>query len=143
VQLLAKAGAIFDQAMRLLAALAIVLLVLIMFGVCAEVVMRYYFRRPIFWMEEVSTYALVYVAFLGAAWLLKHEGHVITDLVVNRLNPKRRAAVGTFTSIIGGITCGVVGWYGTQCVWEYFRCIIPSVAAKAASVYHHGNYSFR
>jgi TRAP-type C4-dicarboxylate transport system permease small subunit len=55
------------------------------------------------------------------AWVLKIEGHVKIDLVVNRLKPRNQCLVNTITSILGAITCLVLVWYGTKLSWEFFE----------------------
>jgi TRAP-type C4-dicarboxylate transport system permease small subunit len=55
------------------------------------------------------------------AWVLKIEGHVKIDLVVNRLNPRNQCVVNSITSILGAITCLVLLWYGTKVSWEFFE----------------------
>jgi TRAP-type C4-dicarboxylate transport system permease small subunit len=55
------------------------------------------------------------------AWVLKIEGHVKIDLVVNRLNPRNQCLVNSITSILGAITCLVLLWYGTKVSWELFE----------------------
>jgi TRAP-type C4-dicarboxylate transport system permease small subunit len=86
----------------------------------AEVVMRYYFYSPLIWVVEVSETILLFVAFLGAAWLLRGEGHVRVDLVLNFLHPKTRTMLDGFTSIVGALCCAVVVWYGVTVTWDCF-----------------------
>ena len=54
----------------------------------------------------------MYIGFLGATWVLKEEGHIKMDLVVNRLNPRAQAWLNIVTSFIGIIICLIITWYG-------------------------------
>lgn len=118
---LIKALAIFDGTNNLLALLGGVLVAFVMLIVCAEVVMRYFVGRSIIWVFEVTEYSLLFMTFLAAAWLLKKEGHVSIDLLLNRLSPKPRAMVNIITSIIGAIVCLVVAWYGSVVTVELLQ----------------------
>jgi TRAP-type C4-dicarboxylate transport system permease small subunit len=121
MKLLAKATAIFDGTINLLADLASVLIILMMLGISTDVAMRYFFVRPISWMVEIAEHSLLFVTFLGAAWVLKGEGHVKMDIVLNRLKPGTQALLNMITSILGAIICLFLVWYGAQVTWEYFQ----------------------
>ena len=118
---LKKGTNIIDCLIDLLAWLGGILIILTMFGVCIDVVLRYFFSRPIFWMVEVTAYSLLYITFLGAAWLLKREGHVKMDLVLTRLKPRAQATLNVITSIFGIIICLVLVWWGVKVTWEHFQ----------------------
>ena len=92
-----------------------------MLSVSLEVVMRYFLGRPTVWVLEIAQLGLVYVPFLGAAWLLRREGHVKMDVVLNQLKPRAQSLVNAITSIVGAITCLVIAWFSAQMTWEYFQ----------------------
>ena len=70
---------------------------------------------------EIWEYGLLYIPFLGAAWLLRIEGHVKMEMVIDRLNPKRQSVLNTITSIIGVIIFLVMTWYGAKSTWFLFQ----------------------
>lgn len=109
--MLRRIRAIFDYTIRDAYHLASVLIALGWLSICFEVVMRYFFNRPQAWVRESTEYSLVFITFLAAAWLLKGEGHVKMDWLVNRLSPRGQALLTFITSIIGAITFLVVTWY--------------------------------
>jgi len=78
---------------------------------CVEVFMRYVFHEPHGWVVEIGANYLVYMGFLGAAWLLKREGHVKLDILLTRLKAKNAALLNAVTSMIAAILCLIVGWY--------------------------------
>lgn len=113
-------GAIFDGILDLFAFLSALLIAFIMLSICLEVFMRYFLNRPLVWVIEMSEYALLYITFLGTAWLLRREGHVTVDILLVRLNPKTRAALGFLSSIIGiGISLVLI-WYGSEVAWDHY-----------------------
>ena len=97
-----------------------VLLTLIMLAVCTDVVMRYLFNRPIFWVAELSEYSLLYITFLGTAWLLKQGGHVKIDLFTSRLAPKKRERLAIVSGMIGIFISVVFTYYGFKVTWDLF-----------------------
>ena len=121
IRLLAKANSIFDRAIDYSAIGAGILLTFIMLGITAEVFLRYGWNRPIPWMIEVVEYSLLWITFLGAAWLLKREGHVRVDTVLNRLKPIPRSLMNIITSIIGVVVSTFLFRYTVESAWFYYR----------------------
>ncbi len=116
----ARVGAIFDGILNGFAFLSALLLAFIMLSICLEVIMRYFLNRPLVWVIEMSEYALLYITFLGTAWLLRREGHVTVDILLVRLNPKTRAVLGFFSSIIGIVISLILIWYGSEVAWDHY-----------------------
>lgn len=121
MKLLTKVTAIFDRTISLLAFLAAILLILIMLSVSAEVFMRQSLARPIVGVLEITEISLLFITFLGAAWVLKIDKHVKIDLLLNRLNPRAQALLNMITSILCTIGCLIITWYGVRVTWDYFR----------------------
>ena len=86
--MLKKVGNIFNHCNRALALVAGVVTVFVMLAINYEVFMRYFLNRPTLWTLEISEYSLVYITFLGAAWVLRKDGHVKIDLLVRVLKPR-------------------------------------------------------
>ncbi|MEX0742683.1 MAG: TRAP transporter small permease [Phycisphaeraceae bacterium] len=80
------------------------------------VVFRYLINSPLFWTDEISRYALVWMTFLGGALLVgQSDGHVRVDFFVERMGRAgRRIAVvlSTFVevAIVLLATAGGVIW---------------------------------
>ncbi len=121
MKLLAKVGTIFDRTVNYLAFVAAVLIIFTMLAVDAEVVMRYFLHRPMIWVMEITEIVLLFITFLGTAWLLRREGHVKVDIVLGRVNPRAQASLNILSSIIGIIVCIVLVWYGTLVSYDYIQ----------------------
>lgn len=121
MRLLAKLDAIFDRVIGSLAFLGGVLIVLMMLSISYEVISRYFFGHTEIWMVEFNEYALLFVLFLGSAWVLKREGHVSMDLVLIQLNPRGRALLNGLTSILGTLACMILTWYAGETTWGHFQ----------------------
>ncbi len=121
MKLQTRVSAIFDRTSSLLAFFGASLVIFIMLAVTLEVTVRQFLGTSVRGLFEVTEYALLYITFSGAAWLLKREGHVKMDLVLNRLRPRAQAMLNGITSILGVFTCFVLTWYGVMVTWEVFR----------------------
>jgi len=97
------------------------LIALIMLMVVAEVAMRYFFNRPIVWVIDITEYVMLFITFLGIAWLLKKEGHVVMDLLLDHLNRKSRHMAVAITSVVAAITCFIITWYGVVVGLDWYN----------------------
>ncbi len=124
-----KTRTIFDKILGFLFSLAGILLLVIMVSIIFDVFMRYFFKRPMAWVFEGSEYSLLYITFLGAAWVLRKDMHVKIDLVPNFLRPRARHILSIATSIGGAVTMLVVAVYSGQSTWELFQIgyFLPTV----------------
>jgi len=102
----------------------------------ADVIWRYFLNRPLKGVTELAGYSLLYITFLGAAWLLKKEGHVKMDIVLNQLMPKNQALINAITSILVAICCLCATWYGARSAWEYFLTGYYEVSQLSIPVFH-------
>lgn len=120
-QLATRSGDIFDKVLSLLAIVVAVTMGFTWLLVCTQVATRYFFRYPMGWVIETAEYTLLWITFLGAAWLLKKEKHVRVDVVIGRLNLKNQALLNTITSFVGATLCLVVAWYTGEVTWKLFQ----------------------
>jgi C4-dicarboxylate transporter, DctQ subunit len=121
MEAISKLGRVFDFAIDKMARLGDVILMFLMLSVCADVILRYFFNRPQAWIAEISEYLLLYITFLGAAWVLKKEGHVIVDILIAQVSPKTRAVFGVISSVIGAFVFLVIFWFGTLETLDLFK----------------------
>jgi TRAP-type C4-dicarboxylate transport system permease small subunit len=112
---------VIDRILTTLTVIAGVLCILLMLGISTEVVTRYFLNTPILGMLEASEMAMLYIAFLSAAWVLKQEGHVNMDLINSYLRPRALGILNTFLSIIGAAIALVLLWYGTKVTIGVFQ----------------------
>jgi TRAP-type C4-dicarboxylate transport system permease small subunit len=116
-----KPVSVFDRILDILASVAGLLLLLIMVFVCAEVVTRYIFNRPLGWVTEIGSYVLLYVTFLVAAWVLRGEGHVAMDTITNLFRPKTQSLIKAVTSSVSAFVCLVLAWFGLKVSWDLLQ----------------------
>jgi TRAP-type C4-dicarboxylate transport system permease small subunit len=120
MRILKFSGNIFDRVLSLLMAIACIILAFVALSVCLEVILRYFFNRPQIWVIEFSEYALLYITFLGAAWVLKSGGHVTVDMAFALMSDKGRAVCSMASYMICFLVSTVLLVYGTRVTWGYY-----------------------
>ncbi len=121
MKLLRKFDLIADRAVFLPALLGIAILIFLLLGITADIILRYFFSCPIYWMLEVCTYCLLGLTLSSSAWVLKEEGHVKIDVVFNRLNPRTQSLLNITTSIFGAIIFLIITFYGVKVTYYHFQ----------------------
>jgi TRAP-type C4-dicarboxylate transport system permease small subunit len=103
----------FDFIIEFLAFLAGIILLAITFAVTVSALVRYLgFRAPI-WTLQYTEYGLLWFTFLGAAWLLRKEGHIRIDTVISQLYAPIRRKVEIIDDILGFVVSIIIFWFGT------------------------------
>lgn len=116
-----KLLSIFDRALDVMAFLAAVILIFIMVSVCLNVILRYFFNEPLIWVNQITECFLLYITFLGSAWLLRNEGHVKVDILLNHLSSKALAFLGIISSVIGIIVSVILTFFGFSLTWYFYH----------------------
>lgn len=111
----------FDKTVDAFAVLAMALLSFCVVIITLEVVMRFFFNRPLMWSIEVTEYCLIWITFLGTAWVLRKEGHVIVDVIVMRIPKTSRHMLDTVLSFLGIFMCILLAWYGVRVVLDFIQ----------------------
>ena len=88
--------------------------------VLVEITSRYFFRSPILGAVEATEYCLLWITFLGAAWVQGRNGNVRVDFLVNALQPRRRAMVMAIGSLVSAAACLVIAVFGVVAVWDQY-----------------------
>jgi TRAP-type C4-dicarboxylate transport system permease small subunit len=92
-----------------------------MLAICYSVILRYFWNKPVPWIVEVSSYLMLYITFLGTAWLLRQDGHVEVDLFLSGLKPRVRALLRGVTSL-GGLAVGfILTWKGAAVTLDFYQ----------------------
>jgi len=70
------------------------------------------------WAQELCIIMFVWMAKFGAAYGVRTGIHVGVDVLINRLNERRRAGSIVFGLLAGALFTGIVGALGATFVWE-------------------------
>ncbi len=84
--------------------------------VFANVVTRYGFGFSIAWTEEVSSFLLIWVTFLGAGLALREGRHVAIDFFQDRMPEGARRMLRTALGLVILAFFGLLVFYGIQFV---------------------------
>lgn len=91
-----------------------------MLVICAEVLLRDGFNSPISWMVEITEYALLWVTFLGSAWVLRSGGHVRVDIMLQFLSPAALRFCGLISSALGLLGTAIIFAFGVGATWSAY-----------------------
>lgn len=115
---------VFDKMLNVMAGLAAVVLLFMTAAVCYTIIMRFFFTRTTIWVMQVTEYGLLWVVFLATAWLLREQGHVITEILHSSFSPNTRKYLDTTTFVLGGLACAICAYYG----FDYaYNCVMKGV----------------
>jgi TRAP-type C4-dicarboxylate transport system permease small subunit len=95
-----------------------VLILISMLVVCYGVFLRYVLGASTVWQLELSTYFLMFAAFVGGAYGLRHGDHVNLSLIVDRLPAKAQLYVKLVASILGFVFIAIVAVIAYFLWWE-------------------------
>ena len=107
--------------LNLFAFLTGVIMIFVMANIIVSVITRYFFNRPLIWVTEIDEYLMVYVTFLGTAWLLRDNGHVRVDIIYNFIGKKARFFLELLHSAIGIIVSLVFIVNGSFMTLDHFK----------------------
>ncbi|MCC6609512.1 MAG: TRAP transporter small permease [Burkholderiales bacterium] len=124
----ALAARVFDRVIDAGAALAALLLVVIMLATTVKVVFRYGLHQSLIGVDQISGTLLLYVAFLGAAWVLRRDEHVIIDLLLGQVGSRTRRYLLLASALIGAAVCLVLAAFGT---WEVITSLQRGIRIPA------------
>jgi TRAP-type C4-dicarboxylate transport system permease small subunit len=95
-----------------------VLILVSMLVICYAVILRYVLGASTIWQTELSIYLLMFAAFVGGAYGLKHGDHVSIDLLVNRLPGKVRLYAKLLAAILGFVFVVIISVIAFILWWE-------------------------
>ena len=82
-----------------------------------QVVSRYFFpQNSISYAEEAIVYLMIWAIMIVSSQLVRADGHVRPDLVLNVVPAGVRRWMEAFNSIAAIVFCAALAWYGWQVV---------------------------
>ena len=109
-------------------------------SVFLQVLIRFVFKYPLPWTEEVSRIAFVYTIFIGATIAVREKAHLNIDFLLVVLPPQIAQAMKLLGTLLVAVFLGFVTWQGIEFVritgvqvtpvmqvpFRYLYLIIPS-----------------
>ncbi|KAA9032376.1 TRAP transporter small permease [Niallia endozanthoxylica] len=112
---------VLDWLFDICLAIVNVLMSLLIVIIILDVIMTYFFNAPLKWALEVSEYALAFIAFLGSGWLMREEGHLRFEMVIEKLPQKVRSVFEIFGSLVCLLVSLVIVWSGIEVVMSLYE----------------------
>lgn len=79
------------------------------------------------WTVEISEYLQIYLVFLSAAWVLRNKGHVILDVVLERLGPRLKKGLTLFRCSLGILVTAFLAIFAGIVTYEQMALGIPVI----------------
>ena len=113
---------------KLLTVIACTLLVGLIAGVNTDLFLRSAFRSPIEGVSEMTEIFLLYLTFLGTAWVYREDGHVVVDLLLYELYAKARKALLVINAAVVGMVALLLVYFGTAATIDHFMRGVRNVS---------------
>jgi TRAP-type C4-dicarboxylate transport system permease small subunit len=110
-----------DRLIDALASVAGALLCSLAVLVCLDVATRGLKILPMPWTLDVSQHALYVITFFGAPWVLREQGHIAIEIVVERLSARARIAARYLADVLGALVCAVLLYYSCLVLLRSYR----------------------
>jgi len=122
-------GRFLNKLLAGMAVLAGLLLLFITFSISYAIFTRAAgFQSPV-WTVQFNEYALLWVTFLGSAWVLSRRKHVAVDVVMTSLGPRGKRIAEVAHSLLGAGVCGILCWYSAVITLNLFQRGVMDVQA--------------
>jgi TRAP-type C4-dicarboxylate transport system permease small subunit len=132
ISLLNKA---IDNLLSLMALFAGILLLFIAITICYSILSRITGLPSFLWILQFNEYALLWITFLGTAWVLKRNKHVSIDLVTGRISKSSQTWFRLFHCLLGMVLCLIFLWYSGHTTFEQYQRNVIDVQAVDISKY--------
>ena len=113
-----RAGrSLFDRLIDGLALAAAALLMAITVLIVLDVAGRSLRLFSLSWVLEATEYMLYGITFFGAPWLLREQGHIAIEIVIERLSAPARRRARRVSDALGALICAILFVYGCRTLW--------------------------
>lgn len=82
--------------------------------VLAQVISRYVFSSPFTWTEELARFALVWLTFVSAGFVMARRLHVTVDLLAAKLNKRGALIMDSFAMLVVLVVSATMAIAGTE-----------------------------
>jgi C4-dicarboxylate transporter DctQ subunit len=96
-------------------------LMLMLFQVCLEIVLRNFFNTSFLWSEEVSRYLMIWSVYFGAAAAVGTGGHLRIDMLIDHVPAPMRRVLDTLAELWVLSFSVALSWAGYIVVSDSFQ----------------------
>src|SRR5690625_260813 len=98
------------------------------------VVLRYVFKNPRPWVEEISMYSVIWGILFGLSIALRNDQHISIDLLYDKLTSRWRRIVDLISNTVGVLFCIFLVYYSYILVISTFKIGMVSITVGIPSV---------
>ena len=100
-----------------------------------QILSRHFFPYPLAWSEEAARFLFVWIVFLGAAYLVRLNGHIAITLLTARFpDGLHRFVYLTMQVLVLGFAI-IVCWHGIDVAWKVRN--LPTIAMGISSTWEY------
>lgn len=101
----------------------------------AQILSRHFFPYPLAWSEEAARFLFLWIVLLGAAYLVRLDGHIAITILPARFPARLRKYVylAMQTLVLGFAV--VVSWHGVEVAWKVRN--LPTIAMGISSTWEY------
>lgn len=111
--------------------IAVIALAIMLCAILYNVIMRYMFRNPTAWSDELTMICLAYVTFVGGASAYKRNLHFGIDILVDRIPIKGKLFLWRVINFVFIFLFGYTTYLGYQ------------LTIKAVKRFHYSGWSYK
>jgi len=105
---------------RLFVGIACLMMAALVSIVCVDLSLRYLLNAPLLWGTEVTEILILYITFLGTAWVFQEQGHVVIDVVTSKVLGRTQKALNLTSYAVVGIVAAVLVYYGFYTTYDHW-----------------------
>jgi len=123
---------LYENALEILALIAFTSLIFLTF---LQVLSRYVFQTPITFTEEMGRFLFIWISFLGAAIVMKHDKHIRLDLLQEKVHQNVRSMIDIMVFLLIFAFSALVFFQGIKLVSATSRQIAPVSRIPMSYIY--------
>ena len=94
--------------------ISVLLFIVLLYSVLAQVFFRRFLNEPLQWTEEFSSYALIWITFLGASFAIKKGVHININIILDIIPQKHLKTVNFTIHLVMVVFCIIVAILGLE-----------------------------
>ncbi len=86
------------------------IVLLMMFLITADVILRYFFKSPILGSSEMIEFAMIITVFFAVAYTMVQKAHISVDVLTSKLSPRGQSIMAFTTTLVGFCLFALTSW---------------------------------
>ncbi|MDG2221389.1 MAG: TRAP transporter small permease [Rubripirellula sp.] len=118
--------------------IACLFLLVIVFTMATQVFARYVFDAPFQWSEEVARFALIWMTFISAAFVMAERRHIAVDMISSRVGDRGKLFIECMSYVVVAASCLLLLIGGANFVWYVGKVGSPALGVPKSWWYGAG-----